>query len=97
MDEAYELMDHSNREARFALIVMGILNAFVVISASRPEVVGSLDTTQRMVAAVLSASTPWPRCTSCIRRSRRCNPGKFRPKLEDWDARRHAADGRALL
>jgi hypothetical protein len=79
MDEAYEQMDHSNREARFALLVMGILNAFVVISASRPEVVDSLDTTQRAFAAV-TAMYFLHQAIEAL------NPGKFRPKLENWDA-----------
>jgi hypothetical protein len=86
MDEAYEQMDHSNREARFALIVMGILNAFVVISASRPEVVGSLDVTQRMVAAVLLGIYAVTAMYFLYQAIEALNPGKFRPKLENWDA-----------
>lgn len=38
MDEAYELVGIANREARFAAILMGALNASVVVLATRPEV-----------------------------------------------------------
>jgi hypothetical protein len=37
MDEAYELVDIANREARFALILMGGLNAVFFLIATRPE------------------------------------------------------------
>jgi hypothetical protein len=86
MDEAYEQMDHSNREARFALIVMGILNAFVVISASRPEVIGSLDAALRAVAAVLLGIYAVTAMYFLYQAIEALNPGKFRPKLENWDA-----------
>ena len=38
MDEAYELVGIANREARFAAILMGALNASVVLLVTRPEV-----------------------------------------------------------
>jgi hypothetical protein len=38
MDEAYELVGIANREARFAAILMGALNAAVVLLVTRPEV-----------------------------------------------------------
>ena len=38
MDEAYELVGIANREARFAAILMGALNATVVVLVTRPEV-----------------------------------------------------------
>jgi hypothetical protein len=37
-DEAYDLIDISNREARFALIVMGGLNALLFVVATRSDV-----------------------------------------------------------
>ena len=50
MDEAYEVIDMSNREVRFALILMGGLNAFVVIAATRGELISSLKGFQRLLA-----------------------------------------------
>lgn len=38
MDEAYELVGIANREARFAAILMGALNASVIVLVTRPEV-----------------------------------------------------------
>ena len=38
MDEAYELVGIANREARFAAILMGALNASMVLLVTRPEV-----------------------------------------------------------
>lgn len=79
MDEVYELMDHSNREARFALLVMGILNAFVVISASRPEVVGWLSTAQRTGAAILLGIYAVTAMYFLYQAIESLHPGKFRP------------------
>ncbi len=89
MDEVYEVIGISNREARFALLVMGILNAFVVIAASRPEVVGALVGVVRVSAAAPARHLRRDgRATSCSRRSKRCGPGKFRPRLENWATER---------
>lgn len=49
MDEAYELVGIANREARFAAILMGALNASVVVLVTRPEV----------QLAIPPASKPW--------------------------------------
>jgi hypothetical protein len=84
VDEAYEVIDHCNREARFALLVMGILNAFVVISASRAEVVGSLDTAQRTVAAGLLGIYAVTAIFFVHHAIAALHPGKFRPRLGEW-------------
>lgn len=84
MDEVYEAMDHSNREARFALLVMGILNAFVAISASRPEVVGTLEGAQRPAAAVLLGVYAVAAMYFLYQAIEALRPGKFRPQLGDW-------------
>lgn len=86
MDEAYDVSDHSNREARFALLVMGILNAFVAISASRPEVVGLLDGPQRTVAAVLLGIYAVTAVYFLFQAIEALRPGRFRPKLAEWQA-----------
>jgi hypothetical protein len=84
MDEAYEVMDHSNREARFALLVMGILNAFVAISATRPEVVGSLAGWERVVAALLLAVYAVTAMYFLYQAIEALHPGRFRPRLGGW-------------
>jgi hypothetical protein len=47
-DEAYELIDISNREARFALILMGGLNAVLLVVATRTELANLLSGAQRV-------------------------------------------------
>jgi hypothetical protein len=86
MDEVYEVMDHSNREARFALIVMGILNAFVAISASRPEVVGTLEGAQRTLAGVLLGVYAVAAMYFLYQAIEALRPGKFRPHLGAWQS-----------
>jgi hypothetical protein len=46
-DEAYELIDISNREARFALIVMGGLNAVLFVIVTRSDLAGALSPAER--------------------------------------------------
>jgi len=57
-DEAYDLIDISNREARFALIVMGGLNALLFVVATRSDLPQQLTPASRtlfMVAIALYA------------------------------------------
>jgi hypothetical protein len=84
MDEAYEMMDHSNREARFALLVMGILNAFVVIGASRPEVASALDHGERLAAAALLGVYAITAIYFLFQAIAALRPGKYQPDLKGW-------------
>lgn len=86
MDEAYDVTDISNREARFALLVMGILNAFVVIAASRTEVVNALDPPQRIAAASLLGIYAVTAVYFLFQAIEALRPGKFRPTLGEWKA-----------
>ena len=86
MDEAYDVTDISNREARFALLVMGILNAFVVIAASRTEVVNALDPPQRIAAASLLGIYAVTAVYFLFQAIEALRPGKFRPNLDGWNA-----------
>lgn len=90
MDEAFEMMDQSNREARFALLVMGILNAFVVIGASRPEIVGSLGQKERIGAAALLGVYGVTAIYFLFQAVAALRPGRYQPDLKGWDER--AAD-----
>jgi hypothetical protein len=84
MDEAYELMDHGNREARFALLVMGILNAFVVIGASRSEVTGAFDHNERIGAAGLLGVYAITALYFLFQAIAALRPGKYQPDLKAW-------------
>jgi hypothetical protein len=87
MDEAYELVGIANREARFAAILMGALNASMVLLVTRPEVqaaippgfktwVGLLLTIYASVAVYLFLSAIE------ILRPRRYRPRLDHPELE---------------
>lgn len=84
MDEAYEVTDISNREARFALLVMGILNAFVLIAASRPEVVAALAGRMRTLAAGLLGIYALAAVYFLFQAIEALRPGRFRPRLDRW-------------
>ena len=84
IDEAYEVTDIGNREARFALLVMGILNAFVVIAASRPEVLSAVQGVQRTVATVLLGVYALTAAYFLLQAIEALRPGRFRPELGRW-------------
>ena len=86
-DEAYEVIDISNREARFALILMGGLNAVVVLAATRADLLTALDTRQRGWAAILLAIYGIIAVYFLLQAIEALRPGKFRPHLEDWPER----------
>jgi hypothetical protein len=89
MDEAYEVIGISNSEARFALLVVGILNAFVVIAASRPEVVTAFEGLERAMAAALLGVYSIAGVYFLFQAIEALRPGRFRPDLGDW---RHGQD-----
>ena len=84
LDEAYQLIDISNREARFALIMMGTLNAIVVVAASRSEFVDALDARQRIWAASLLGIYGVTAVHFLFQAIEALRPGRFKPKLGDW-------------
>jgi hypothetical protein len=86
-DEAYEIIDISNREARFALILMGGLNAVVVLAATRADLLASLDARQRAWAAILLAIYGVIAVYFLLQAIEALRPGKFRPCLGDWPER----------
>ena len=48
MDESYELIDIANREARFALIMAGALNAVLFVVGTRTELLASIPSAGRV-------------------------------------------------
>jgi hypothetical protein len=91
MGEIYEVIGLSNREARFALLVMGILNAFVFIAASRPEIVGALGGVVRGGAAVLLGIYAVTAVYFLFQAIEALRPGQFRPRLDNWTTGRDDA------
>lgn len=84
LDEAYEQIDLGNREARFALILMGGLNAALIVLATRTDVPQSLSSVQRnwvfglLLIYVVVALRFLLQAIDALR------PGKFRPHLGTW-------------
>jgi len=84
LDEAYEQIDLGNREARFALILMGGLNAALIVLATRTDVPESLTPIQRnwvfglLLIYVVVAVRFLLQAIDALR------PGKFRPHLGTW-------------
>jgi hypothetical protein len=82
MDEAYELVGIANREARFAAILMGALNASVVLLVTRPEVQAAIPAGFRIWIGLLLtvyASVAVYLFLSAIEILR---PRRYRPKLD---------------
>ena len=84
VDEAYDIIDISNREARFALILMGMLNAAIVVAATRMDVMGRLDPRQRWGAAALFAIYAVCAVYFMLQAIEALRPGRFKPRLADW-------------
>jgi hypothetical protein len=84
-DEAYELIDISNREARFALILMGALNAVALVLLTRADALTLLPTRDRywmvglFVAYIVMAVGFLLQAIEALR------PGRFRPRIWDWN------------
>jgi hypothetical protein len=84
LDEAYEQIDLGNREARFALILMGGLNAALIVLATRTDMPQSLTQLQRywvfglLLVYVIVAVRFLLQAIDALR------PGKFRPQLGSW-------------
>jgi hypothetical protein len=84
LDEAYEQIDLGNREARFALILMGGLNAALIVLATGTDLPQSFSQAQRnwvfglLLLYVVVAVRFLLQAIDALR------PGKFRPQLGTW-------------
>jgi len=85
-DEAYELVDIANREARFALILMGALNAVPLVASSRADTVAALSAVEQYVMAGLFMGYAVLVLTFVLRAIEALKPGRFRPHLAGWPA-----------
>src|SRR5262245_24932816 len=81
MDEAYDLIEISNREARLALMLMGALNAAVFFVATRHGIAGSLTGTARILFGVLLAIYGLTAVYLMLQAIEVLRPGRFRPRM----------------
>ena len=84
IDEAYDQIDINNREARFALILMGGLNAVLVLVATRNELLSALTARQRTYIGVLAVIYAIVAVYFVLEAIESLKPGRFRPKLGTW-------------
>ena len=84
LDEGYELFDLSNREARFALILMGGLNAALVIIASQSGLRERLSPVEQQIEASVIGVYALLAIAFLFQAITALRPGQFRPKLKHW-------------
>jgi hypothetical protein len=84
IDEAYDLIDISNREARFALLLMGGLNAFLVVVATRSDLLDKLGAGQRWLMVALAIVYAIVAVYFVFEAIQALRPGRFRPNLGNW-------------
>jgi hypothetical protein len=87
--EAYDLIDISNREARFALILMGSLNAFLVLLATQNNLLTALDARQRSWLGGIATVYVVVAVYFVLEAIEALKPGRFRPQLGTWSPDHH--------
>lgn len=88
-DEAYELIDISNREARFALILMGAVNAVPVLVFTKADLLVTLSPHERYWIFGLGAGYVLIALATLLQAIEALRPGRFRPHLDGW----HSSEG----
>lgn len=84
IDEAYEQIDLANREARFALILMGGLNAGLIFLASQSNLPENLTVAQRSLVVATLLVYVGVALRFLLQAIDALRPGKFRPKIPNW-------------
>jgi len=88
LDEGYDLFDLSNREARFALILMGGLNAALVIAATQTSLGAELTPRERQIVGAVVGLYAVFALLFVLQAVQALRPGQYRPKLEHWSRER---------
>lgn len=88
LDEGYDLFDLSNREARFALILMGGLNAALIIVASQSGLRERLSPIELQIEAAIIGVYALLAIAFLFQAITALRPGQFRPRLKQWSRER---------
>lgn len=88
LDEAYELFDLSNRDARFALILMGILNAALLIAATQSNLAARLSPREQEIEGAIIGIYAIFALGFLLQAIAALRPGKYSPHLEHWPRER---------
>jgi hypothetical protein len=83
-DEAYDLIDISNREARFALIVMGGLNALPLLLLTKMDIIDAMTRFERMWMVSFLIGYALLLLYFILQAIEALHPGRFRPSLDKW-------------
>ena len=83
-DEAYDLIDISNREARFALIVMGGLNALPLLLLTKMDIISAMTRFERIWMVSFLIGYAVLLLYFILQAIEALHPGRFRPSLENW-------------
>ena len=84
MDEGYDLFDLSNREARFALILMGGLNAALIIAAAQAGFGPWLSPLERTIGGAAVSVYAVLALAFLLQAIEALRPGQYRPHLKNW-------------
>ena len=89
LDEGYDLFDLSNREARFALILMGGLNAALLIAATQTSGGAGLSPEERQIVGAVVGVYAVFALLFVLQAVQALRPGQYRPKLKHWSRDRN--------
>jgi hypothetical protein len=84
LDEGYELFDLSNREARFALILVGGLNAVLFIAATQTTLAAGLSPLERRIEGVIIGIYAIFALGFVLQAVQAMRPGHYRPQYKNW-------------
>jgi hypothetical protein len=84
LDEGNDQFDLSNRDARLALILMGGLNAALVVLASQTSLSAGLSAMERQIEGAVIALYALFAIVFLIQAIDALRPTQFRPKFDSW-------------
>ena len=88
LDEGHDQFDLSNRDARLAIILMGGLNAGLVILASQSSLGAGLSTLERQVEGGVIAVYALFAIAFLLQAIDALRPAQYRPRMGEWRADR---------
>ena len=88
LDEGYELFDLSNREARFALILMGGLNAALIFAATQTSLGARLSPVEQQIEGAVVGIYAIFALVFVLQAVQALRPGHYRPQYKNWSTER---------
>jgi hypothetical protein len=88
LDEGHDQFDLSNRDARLALILMGGLNAALVVLASQTRLGAGLSILERQIEGGVTAVYALFAVAFLLQAIDMLRPGHYRPRMGEWRADR---------